>query len=695
MLHSIALPKLGRFSRLALTALTWAFIISTVSLPAQEAPPPPPAPANADSSTTPAQQNADQKNADAVKKSPPSNQKKEDDSTMDEVVVTATRTSDDPQKLPLSFSQYTEEEMKQDQYHAVREAVSGGPGVFVAEGGPNGGLQGISIRGNNTAHTLIMEDGMRVNSPMFQDAAPFMEFANLYNVEDIEVVRGPQSTLWGSEAIGGTVSMETKKGSGDPKGSIYSEFGSFNTFREVAKSDGTIGNTSYSLHYGREDTQNERQNNDVRANNYSFRVDQKVNDDLSIWMTGRGEYGYREEPSSIRPSDYINNVSSDYVKVEHNVYTLHIDDQTTDIWQQRVTIGAMLERYDYIEPFTASYDNLGNVVSPNTSYIAKSQDYSFDWQNNVQVLDNMLVTAGATIDHDTGHDNSFELQDVTNEALYLQDKWEPLKNFTVLGGLRYQRFEQAGQALTWRVAGSYLIEESDSTKTKLHSSYGTAFKEPGFFALYSTNPSYLGNSSLHPERSEGWDAGIDQYLLKDKLILSTTYFENSVHDLIAFITTDSANNLGTYVNLNEAHNYGIESSITATPFDHWKLKAAHTWTETLVANSNVVTGLSRQANVPRHLFNLDTSYEFFDRWTVGSGFQWAVGRETQDFGTNAIQSQHDLGDYSLLRFYTDLKVNEHFSLFGRVENALDEKYDQTLGFPGLRLGVYGGAEVKF
>lgn len=702
MFSLISLPRVGRICG-GLVGLTFVVAIAV----AQDAPAPTstaapvavPVPAASVDGTSPTQTGADQK--PPVKKNPdttpkPDVPKKADVATLDEVVVSATRTADDPKKLGFSFSQYTEEDLKRDQYHDIHDAVSGGPGVYSAEGGPNGGYQGISIRGNNTDHTLIMEDGMRANSPMFQGAAPFLAFSNLNNLSDIEVVRGPQSTLWGSEAIGGTVAMETKQGSGDPKGSISTEIGSFDTFREVAMSDGTIGNTSYSLHYGRLDTQNERQNNDVRSNDYSFRVDQKLNEDLSIWVTGRGENGFRGEPSSIRPSDYINNDPTSYVKVEHNVYTLHLDDQTTDIWQQRVTIGAMQERYDYIQPENPTYDSLGDVLTPNTDYIAKSQDYSFDWQNNVQVLDNMLVTAGATVDHDTGHDNTFELQDVTNEALYLQDKWELVKNFTLVGGLRYQYFQTAGNALTYRFAGSYLIEESDTAQTKLRSSYGTAFKAPGFLTLYSMNPSYLGNASLHPERSEGWDAGVDQYLFKDKLILSTGYFENSIHDLIALITTDPVNDIGHYQNLNESHNYGIESSVTAIPLDHWKIKATHTWTETQVANPYVPGDFIRQYNVPRHVIDLDTSYEFFDRWTLGSGCQWAIDRQAQDFGSGStVPYQHRIEDYTLVRFYTDLKVNDHVSLFGRVENALNQKYDETLGFPALSLGVYGGAEVRF
>lgn len=613
------------------------------------------------------------------------------ENTAEEVIVTATRTPQEGKKSSFSFAKMVEEDIKREQLRNVTDVVSTTPSVYLSANGPDGGFQNLSIRGNRSDHSLITSDGVRQNTVMFPGSSPFLAFAPAYNLEDIEVVRGPQSTLYGSEAIAGVVAVNTLKGSGTPKAKLFTEMGSFNTYREGVLSDGAIGNTSYSMHYAREDAQNQRQNNDVRADSYSLRVDQKIDEDLTIWATARGTHAYRQEPSSIRSSDYQNNDINDYTKIEQNTFSLHIDDQTTEIWQQKVTIGNTLERYDFVQP--EPNNGPGPFFTNAGIYIAKSANYSFDWQNNIQVLDNMLLTAGATIDHQTGHDNTFPLYDVTNDSLYLQDQWEPLPGLNLVGGMRYTHFELAGDALTYRFAGSYLIEP---TQTKLRASYGTAFKAPGFTQLYSQNMYYLGNRSLKPESSEGWDAGIDQYLLPDdKLTLSVAYFENSIHDLLAIVVTDPMTFASEYQNRDQAKNYGVESAITAKPCSEWTIRASYTWQESTVSTPTT----TRRPDVPRNLFGIDTSYQFFKRWTIGTGGQWVIGRETLDYAVvppgQPNVPQHDLGDYFLLRAYSSVDINDHVSLFVRGENLLDQKFDATLGYPGLRMGFYGGAEIKF
>ena len=166
----------------------------------------------------------------------------------------------------------------------------------------------------------------------------------------------------------------------------------------------------------------------------------------------------------------------------------------------------------------------GNFFFP-TLYISNAANYSADWLHTVQISRSNRATAGFAFNYFAGHDNSFPEMHTSNWAAYLQDEWEPVKNLNLTAGFRYDHYELAGDALTYRFTGAYLFPKTD---TKIRASYGTAFKAPSFFQTFSTSSFALGNPGLKPESSRGWDAGIDQYLLCRRVVLSATYFRNDI-----------------------------------------------------------------------------------------------------------------------------------------------------------------------
>jgi vitamin B12 transporter len=244
----------------------------------------------------------------------------------------------------------------------------------------------------------------------------------------------------------------------------------------------------------------------------------------------------------------------------------------------------------------------------------------------------------------------------------------------------------AGGALTYRFTGAYLIAQTD---TKIRASYGTGFKAPDFFKMYSTSSYALGNPGLKPEKSAGWDVGVDQYLLHRNVVLSATYFHNHIRDLIAFVQTGPFT--GSYLNRDTADNDGVEFGAQVTLFGNWKNRFAYTYTESTFTSSGAS---QRRDDIPKHALSLDTSCLFFKKWLVGCGASYLAGRVDTDYSTWPA-SKTRLADYFTMRVYSRYEINDHVAVFARGENLTNKRYENKLGNPALPIGVFGGVELKF
>ncbi len=596
------------------------------------------------------------------------------------MVVTATRNPEPETKVGSAFTRIGRDDMEDAQEIDLQQALDTVPGVTAINAGARGGFATVSIRGNRDIDTLFLVDGIRINTGIFRNAAPFLDFAGTANLDDIEIIRGPQSTLYGSDGIGGVVSMETRRGQGSPGVDILGEAGSFGSFREDFASQGALGKLDYSLSYERDDTQNRRPNNDLAMNRYSLRLDYQALDTLSLRLNVRGLDARYQEPGSERPQDFASNDPSSHTLGQTNLASAVIEWKPIKQWTQKLTLGVYFEHYTLVDP---PYP--GNFFTP-TNYLSHATNYSLDWQNTVQVASNNRLTAGFDFNEFTGHDNTFTDTSVSDWAFYGQDEWEPVKNLNLTGGARFDRYEQAGDAFTWRVTGAYLFPCTD---TKIRASYGTAFEAPSLFQLYSNSTSFRGSSALRPEKSRGWDVGVDQYFLNRSVVLSATYFRNDVRDLIAFV--ESSPVTGFYVNRNTGENDGVELAAQLTLFRDWKTRLAYTWLNSTETSAGVTL---RRDETPRHAFDLDTNCLFFGKWLVGGGLAFMGNRVDTDFSVFPA-TQVNLPDYWMARLYSRLDINPHCAVFARFENVTNVRCQNVLGYPGLPFGVYGGVELKF
>ena len=515
---------------------------------------------------------------------------------------------------------------------------------------------------------------------MFSNASPFLTYAQTYNLDTVDIVRGPYSTLYGSDAIGGVVSLSTHEGSGPPKVMLFGEIGTYDSARAGIVSDGKIDIFDYSFSYVHDQTSNARPNNDLRVDGYSLRLDATLSPSVTVGLTMRGQFGRYQEPSSDRPVDIPFDDPHALAKGQTNLVTLFLNWKTTDWWNQHFLVGAYNERNSFNDPPipTESY--------PGSLYIAEAYNLEADWQNTFELPASNVAVAGATFYLEGGHDNSFPLHWETDVAAYLQDQWEVIPNLTLTAGGRYDHYQYAGDAFTYRFTGAYYFTP---TSTKLRGSYGTAFKAPDLFNTYSTSPFALGNPNLKPEKSQGFDVGFDQTLWDGRIAMSASYFHNYINNVIAFVPTTPST--GFYENQNTGETYGIESEIRAAPFKNWEIRAAFTWTE---AHSTAAGVTQRNIYTPRYLFSFDTHYKFPYGLTAGFGGLFVGQRVGEDFSFFPARFVA-LGDYWVLRAYARWELSRYFALTFRGENLTDQHYDTTIGFPALGAAFFCGAEIRF
>lgn len=598
-------------------------------------------------------------------------------SLLNEVVVLAPRIDESADKLGSAYTRISGSEITRDQMYAVKPVVNLSPGVFASGAAAEGGISVLSIRGNRPDHSLILVDGVKANTGVFQNASPFLSSASSLNLESLEIVRGPFSPLFGSDAIAGVVSLQTKRGSGTPSATLFFEGGTFNTFHEGILSDGSLGPLDYSFHYARLDSSNQRPDNDVSNDSASLRLDWQVCDALTLGLIVRTQVADYQDPVAASLFGFVED-SHYKVTGEMTTVALYAEWKPFEPWVQRLTLGYYREVYALRNP------EVVNALGPQENYESLATNLSLDWQHTVQITERNKLIGGFTVLNEKGHDGSFEEKEITNVALYLQDQWEVIERLTLTAGGRWDHYEISGDAFTYRLSGAYFLEP---TRTKFRASYGTAFKSPSFFQLFSTSIFALGDPHLKPETSEGWDVGIDQYFLGDRLAVSATWFRNDISDLIAWVDTSPIT--GSYVNRDKAENEGLELSLVAKFTPTWQARFAYTYTESYEITP---TGRTRADYRPRNLLSAETSVRLFDRLTLGAGVFYVAQQEALDWNT---AQRVDIGDYTVYRVHGRFEVNPNIAITARIENLTDEKYVSRLDFPGLGRAVYAGLEIRF
>lgn len=576
---------------------------------------------------------------------------------LDHYVVSASRTPQDPRYTPASVSIVPLEDLRDAQIATLSDALAEQPGVILYRSGALGSQSTILLRGANAHQTLFLVDGVRMNdrTSTFQN---FLGGADLVGLDRIEVLRGPQSTLYGSSAMGGVILMETEHGAGPFAGTVSGLAGSFETFGGALTVKGAENGFSYSGALSRYETDNERPQNEFEAWSYSARAEYDVAPALTIGATFRGQDSDYNEPGS-RLFPFPGSVEfSNYLT------TVYGEARVGEKFASRLTLASHVRDYVFRDAFSAS--PLRNVRK------------ILDWQNTWDPDERVQIVAGANFE-----DSRFTVSGVPTSdrvaAGYVSAIVRPIEAVTLTGGARHDDFRSAGAATTGRAGVAWV----SAAGTKVRATYGTGFAAPGSDDVYGV-PSYnqLPSPGLLPEKSQGWDAGIDQDFLAGAATVSATYFHNRFRNLFEYETVDFTTFAGRTVNRARASSEGVELAVVARFLDgRVKTRGSYTYLEA----ENDITG-ARLIRRPRHTGDAEVTVQATPALRVGAGAHFVSGR---------LESTGPFEDYTAMRVFASYALRRGLLAKVRAENALDERYEEVLGYPALSRAIYGSVEWRF
>ncbi len=589
------------------------------------------------------------------------------DTPLDPFVVVATRTPADIRTLGTAVDLITASDLSRQQITTPGAALGAVPGAPLFPNGAMGSDASIFTRGSDSDQTLFLVDGIRLNDAN-TDYAIFLGGARLGATDTIEIARGPQSTLYGSEAVGGVVSIQAQRGSGDASGDVTVEAGSFGTVGGSLDAQGAQGKGAWSLSGSGSHTANDRPNNDFDSGDLVLRLDRDLSANASIGATLRGFEGKYGDPGNIYTNDpFAHETESNWLG------TVFADFRPAPDWTAHVTFGGQDRRY-------VSFDESPGIFTETT--VVQNRRGVLDAQTTFAGVADQKVTAGITAEAETTQDDGFGNIDQrqTFFAAFAEDEWHPIASTYLTGGIRYDDFDTFGTSITGRVTAAWL---SPDRSIKLRASYGSGFNAPSFLELYGVDTGYVGNPDLKPERSRGGDAGIDFYLPKGAGSLSATWFRNDYSNLIVY---DFSVYPGTTANVGRSRSDGVELEAKLSLGGGFELHAAYTYLK-----ADDLTDGIRLLRRPRNSGSADLWRDFGGGWSGGVGVQVVADR--QDVDAQTFLTVND-PDYTVLRIYVAWRASPRLTLKARVENALNEKYQPVNGYSALGLGAFGEVDWK-
>ncbi|MBI5770208.1 MAG: TonB-dependent receptor [Verrucomicrobia bacterium] len=581
-------------------------------------------------------------------------------------VTAATRTPADAQTIGSAVEVISAADLARRQVNSLAGALGGVTSAPLFASGAGGASASLFLRGANSNQTLFLIDGLRSNDPN-TDYQVTLGGACVSACDSLEIAHGPQSTLYGGEAVGGVVSLRAQRGAGAPGGSVSFEAGSFGTVQGGVAAQGERGANAWNFSARGGHTDNDRPNNKFDSATTTLRLDHKVSDRAAVGGTLRWFHGVYGDPG-----DRYTNDPDNQIREENLLATAFADLKLADAWTAHAVLGGQDRR------FVAESPRAGRATS---FTVVKNRRAVLDAQTTYTGIERHRVTGGLTAE--ANHTRNTGFGDINKKqgllAVFAQDEWSPVERVYLTGGLRSDDFDTFGRATTGRATAAWLA----MPKTlKFRASYGTAFRSPSFLDLYGQSAFYVGNPNLHAERARGWDAGADYYLAAGRGTLSATWFNTDFTDLIA-----STPNFRSVENIQRARTRGAELSAQARLTAAIALRASFTYLEALNQTSN--TRLLRR---PRQSGALDAWRDFGGGVSAGAGVTFAAHRRDVHARTFA---QIDQEDYTVTRVYAAWQVTPKLAFKVRFENLLNERYEEVNGYPALGFGAFGGVEWKF
>jgi vitamin B12 transporter len=616
----------------------------------------------------------------------------------EEIVVTATRTDTPLAQVGSSITAISGEELAKEGVSSVEEALRRITGVSVVQTGGAGQTASLFVRGGNSNYTKVLIDGIAVNEP-----GGMYNIANmsLAGIDRIEIVRGAQSALFGSDALGGVVQIFTERGTGEglcPKPSALLEGGTFSTLQYAGGIQGSDDRMDYTLSFSRTDTDNEALNgsfnNATISANLGFQPAKRT-EIRAIFRSEAGRAGVPGASAFQRPD------RDAYYRHRNVAGSLTFTTTPTTYWTQKISYTVSDSRQ-----LSANPEDSGSYIPEYQGRKAPFtfSDYVYQTLNNTrrQKLSTQsdltlpfghLFTFGGEYERESG-----AVGDPQNEPLdakrnnfsgFVQDQWSLRNRFFAVAGIQLGINDSFGFFATPRISLAFLANHPVAGGfwglTKLKANFGLGVKEPSLLESFSNSPYFKGNPDLLPEKAVSYDAGLEQALMDGRTVFEVTYFQNHFRNQIEYEVIDYQTFAGTFFNLGKARARGLETTLRQRLIQALEISGSYTFLNSEILESSngsdaVYAKGQELLRRPRHSGHLDL------RWTPG---KWIFGTTGIFVGSRADSDFSYLGftrnkGYSVLNLLASFRLGAGASIFASVNNATNERYMEVLGYPALR-----------
>jgi vitamin B12 transporter len=604
------------------------------------------------------------------------------DDELETLVVTATRIPTPELDVASSITIITADDIAARQVRTLPDLLKEVPGLNLVQTGGAGGQTSVFMRGTNSNHTKVLVDGIDLGDPSNPGGAFDLGTFLTQDIQTVEILRGPQSGLYGSDAIGGVINIITKSGSGPAQFNAGIEAGSFDTFNQAGSASGSLDQFHYAAtlqHYHAGATPVTPLDllppGQARIDDYddnltaSTKLGLDVTDHFDLGLVAR----YTDSHLRITGDNFATfPATPDATQSDNN--TLQYYTRATG---HLLALDGALE-----QTVGAAYSDVkSSQYSPdNPAAYLYGERTKFDWQGILKLAANQQLLLGAEHQRDEITQPIAAATNINSGYAELQSSFGGRLFDTI--SVRYDDNDRFGSQFTYRVAPAYLIEE---TGTKLKASVGTGFKAPSLSQMFQNFPEFdfFGNPNLRPETSVGYDAGFEQSLAADNMRFGVTYFHNNIKNLI-----DDNADFTSLTNIGRAVTDGIESFASYQPLPSLSLRVDYTY---LQATDEILhEELLRR---PKHKGDLNAAWQATSRLrldaTLLSVSSWIDGN--RDFSIPRLTAP----GYTTVDCAASYDLTSHWALFGRITNLFNRHYQNPDGFMQPTLGAFAGVKAKF
>lgn len=622
---------------------------------------------------------------------------------VDELVVVAGRTAERADRVGQQVTVITAEALQEKQTPLLTEILATTPGVTFSRNGGVGGTTNVYIRGAEPGQTVVLIDGVKLNDPSTTDAGFNFGHMLVGDISRVEILRGPQSVLWGSQAIGGVINLLTAAPQEPLETSLVAEGGSndwaYGRAAVGGKSErvgwrATAGYLTTSGISTFDEAKGGREQDGYRNTGASAKADVAVTDQLSldlrtVYSRGRNEMDGLVPPSFAFGDTRAFGTTQDWVSYAGARLSL-LDGRFTN------RVG-----FAYTSTIRKNYDPDQAVTD--VTFRASGRNERFEYQGAFKITPEWTAVFGAETEKSkmrTASPSDFDPNpapihsNARLDSFYAQVRGDVISNLTISGGVRQDHHDDFGDHTVGQASAAWRVNDG---KTVLRASWGQAFKAPSLYQLGSE----YGNPNLDPESSHSWDAGVEHRLMDGRIVVSAAYFERKTKSQIDFFTCLSpasdplcvgANGVprfGFYANTARTRAKGVEVSADADLTDALSLSVNYTWTD---ARNDAKGSRNYDKRLPRRparVGNVEVRYDWPNALQTAVSVQYA-GDRFDDAANRTV-----LKGYVLWDVRASYPVNEHVDVYGRVENLFDESYETIRNYGQLGRAAYAGVRAKF